>query len=187
MPDLGYENLQTIEKSIDTTSLLINITTKIIDNKTVETIKENKPATGVLAKILTFLSKFKIFKKIYDYVKKSSFINFVINLADRYLSVHEKIQKLKFYKFLNGCGISSVVINFIWWLLELIGIIPKKKKGWLKFLDGAIHIFGYITGLAMDILDIVFNPILPRKIAAITEITLSTVSLGIHLHKLIKY
>ena len=167
--------------------MLINFSLKAIDNKTIKTIKENKPATGLLSKILSFLCKFKIFRKIYDYVKKTSFINFVINLADRYLSVHEKIQKLKFYKFLSGCGIASFVINFIWWLLELIGIIPKKKKGLLKFLDGAINIFGYITGLVMDILDIIFNPILPRKIAAITEIALSTVSLGIHLYKLIKY
>ena len=108
-------------------------------------------------------------------------------MADRYLSVNEKITKLSFYNFLSGCGVASSIINFLWWLLEKLGIVKKKKSWWLKIIDGGITIFGYLTGLTMDILDIIFNPIPLRKEAAIIEILLSTVSLGIHLYNLIKY
>ena len=64
---------------------------------------------------------------------------------------------------------------------------PKKKSLWLKILDAGISIFGYVTGLIVDILDIIYNPFILRKVAASLEIVFSTVSLGIHIYTLIKY
>ena len=57
----------------------------------------------------------------------------------------------------------------------------------IKFLDGTISVFGYLTGLAMDILDLIYNPNPVRKAAAVIEIILSTTSTVIHLYNLIKY
>ena len=191
MPNLDeYRKIKAVETTLDTTSFLVKASLKMFDNKTAKIIKTKKiknPSYGLLNKILNFIGKIPLLSKLSNWIKDSKFINFVINLADNYLSVSEKIEKLKFYKFLSGCGIASCVISFIWWLLEKIHIVPKRKTGWLKFLDGAICIFGYLTGLTMDILDLIFNPLLSRKIAAGIEIALSTASLGIHLYTLIKY
>ena len=180
--DEEYDKINGVESDIKLKSFIINATLKISDDKIVKTMEN-----FLIDKIISFLRRFKIFDKIYKIIKESSFINGVINLADRYLSVNEKITKLSFYNFLSGCGVASSIINFLWWLLEKLGIVKKKKSWWLKIIDGGITIFGYLTGLTMDILDIIFNPIPLIKEAAIIEILLSTVSLGIHLYNLIKY
>ncbi len=189
MPNSEYKNLKTIESVIDTVSLTAKFALKIADSKTLDSVKKIKQSCGLMDKILSFLSRFnnKIIKRIYSFLKNNKFINSAINLADKYLSVHPNIQKLKFYKFLNGCGIASCITNFIWWLFEKIGVIPKKKSLWLKILDAGISIFGYVTGLIVDILDLIANPSILRKVAASAEIVFSTVSLGIHIYTLIKY
>ena len=189
MPNSEYENLKTTQSVIDTVSLAANFALKIADHQTLDSVKKIKKGCGLMDRILKFLSQFnnKIIKGIYSFLKNNKFINGAINLADKYLSVHADIQKLKFYKFLSGCGIASCITSFIWWLLEKVGVIPKKKSLWLKILDAGISIFGYVTGLIVDILDIIYNPFILRKVAASVEIVFSTVSLGIHIYTLIKY
>ena len=188
--DDEYRKLKTIETTINSSSLLIKGSLKVFDNKAGKVVKKMKVKDskyGLMNKILSFLGKIPILNKLCDLIKNSKLINFFINLADKYLSVCEKIEKLSFFKFLSGCGAASCVISLIWWFLEKINVVPKKKTGWFKFLDGAISIFGYLTGLAMDILDLILNPLLSRKIAAGIEIALSSTSLIIHLYTLIKY
>ena len=190
MPDLNqekYERLKQSETIINTVSTSSTILLKLSDQQTIKAIKKIQPHCSLLNRILSFLSKYKCLNSIYSFVKNNKFINSVINFLDRYLSVHPKITKLSFYNVLNKCGVAASVSSFIWFILELVGVIPKGKPKWLKFLDGTISVFGYLTGLAMDILDLIYNPNPVRKAAAVIEIILSTTSTVIHLYNLIKY
>ena len=186
--DFKYKRLKTIENVLDKVNMVTNVALKVADSETLKAYKKVKSNCTLMTRILKFLGEFKnsTVQGIISVIKNNSLINGAINLADRYLSVAEKITKLSFYNALSRCGTASTIINFIWWILELTGVIPKKKTIWFKILDGAIHIFGYLTGLTMDILDIIFNPFPIRKVAAVIEIILSTASLGIHLYNLIK-
>ena len=176
MPEFNnqYSRLNTAEKNLNIASQIIKFG-KIFDEKTIKSLKkipQKKVNPGILTKIM-------------DYCRNSC-LSGLINLADKYLSVHRKIKKLKFYNILSGCGTASTVMSLLWWILEMFGVIPEKKSNMFKIIDGGITIFGYLTGLIMDILDLYYNPFNFRKILAASEITISTISSVIHMYNLIK-
>ena len=187
MPDLDPSEYKKIEDYIGNAKLLNSFLK--LEGSTLESIKDNKPISPIVSNIYSFLSQFKTLDSIFTYFNKIRFlnsgINALINLADRFLSVHNNIQCLKYYSTFSRFGSVSSTSSSIWYVLELIGIIPEQKSFWLKIIDGVISAFGYIVGLGNNILDLLYNPNPIRKIQAVIEIVLASIAFVIHIYNLI--
>ena len=120
---------------------VIDVCTKDTNKTVIKSIKKTGTIHSIFnwfkkTKVFKWLNQHKLFNDFFKWVKNNKNLNGIVNFADQFLSVDDKIKKLSFYNSLSTCGLAATVSSFCWGMLENFNLIPKEKSLWMKIVEG---------------------------------------------------